>query len=117
MNLVSSILSPYLPKITRLIPIVIANMQGPAKSPAVLDNPSAASAYADAHWAIANSDEQADSQPEQRALQQASYVHALPLIDQILDGTGCEIVDIYRGNKRPQQSQPFPAVRSKDCKE
>ena len=43
-NFIRSILSPYFPKIIRLIPIVTANMQGPARSPTVFDSPRAASA-------------------------------------------------------------------------
>ena len=49
MNFIRSILLPYFPYITRLIPIVIANIHGPAISPSVLVKPSADSAYADAH--------------------------------------------------------------------
>ena len=43
-NFIRSILSPYFPKIIRLIPIVTANMQGPVRSPTVFDSPRAASA-------------------------------------------------------------------------
>ena len=50
------IFSPYFPNIIRFIPIVTANIHGPKRSPIVFDNPSAASAYADAHCAIASSD-------------------------------------------------------------
>ena len=38
------------------MPIVTANMHGPARSPTVLESPNAASAYADAHCDMESSD-------------------------------------------------------------
>ena len=49
----SLILSPYFPYMARVAPITIANVIGPAKSPAAFEIPKPCSAKAEAHWLTA----------------------------------------------------------------
>ena len=78
MYFVRSSFGPYLPKIARLTPIVVANRHGPIRSPTVLDSPSADSANADAHCDIVSSDAP-EHTISRMASQNSGTVNSLPI--------------------------------------
>ena len=95
MKRVRSMRWPYLPKKTRLMPITTANMQGPARSPTVLDSPSADSAKADAHWAI-DSSEAPEHTISTQASQKKGVANSLPMDMPLPSSTRCSMGQVAK---------------------
>ena len=89
-NFIRSIFSPYFPYNDRLIPIVTANIHGPAISPIDLERPSADSANADAHCAIESSDAPAHTISRMES-QNSGTLSRLPILIPLPSSVGCSI--------------------------
>ena len=55
-------------------------------------------------------DHQHDGRPEQGLSQQAPDAQSPALLHQMLDGAGGEVIDVVKGQQRPDAGQPLPAV-------